>query len=47
MSPKEFCRWHEDVWNWKSQGVLLEGPFASVEEAGNWMAENGAFTEGD
>jgi hypothetical protein len=39
---------HESVWNWKEgTGIEYAGPFASSEEAENWMAANGAFEEVD
>ena len=47
MSGNEFADWHEEVWNWKQRGTSLYGPFCSVEEAEEWMGENGAFDEGD
>lgn len=38
---------HEEIWNWKAQGLIFFGPFASSEEAEKWMAENGTFEEVD
>ena len=38
---------HQEIWNWKSQPLTLAGPFASSEEAEEWMAANGAFEEVD
>ncbi len=38
---------HQEIWNWKSLPLTLAGPFASSEEAEEWMAANGAFEEVD
>jgi len=38
---------HEEIWQWKSQGVNINGPFASSAEAEKWMGENGVFEEAD
>jgi len=38
---------YQEIWNWKSQPLTLAGPFASSEEAEEWMAANGAFEEVD
>ena len=38
---------HEEIWQWKSQPLTIAGPFASPDEAEEWMAENGAFEEDD
>ena len=38
---------HEEIWDWKAQGLMFFGPFASSEEAEKWMAENGTFEEVD
>lgn len=37
----------EEIWRWKMQPLTTVGPFASPEEAEQWMAENGAFKEAD
>jgi hypothetical protein len=34
---------HEEIWQWKSQPLKIAGPFASPNEAEEWMATNGAF----
>lgn len=38
---------HEAIWEWKLQPLTLIGPFASIEDAEAWMAENGAYEEVD
>ena len=38
---------HEEIWQWKSHPLTIAGPFASPDEAEEWMAENGAFEEDD
>jgi hypothetical protein len=38
---------HEEIWQWKAQPLTIAGPFASSEDAEEWMAENGAFKEAD
>jgi len=37
----------QEIWQWKSQPLTTVGPFASSDEAEEWMAENGAFEEVD
>jgi hypothetical protein len=36
---------YDDVWNWKRGPLTIFGPFRSVEEAEEWMAQKGAFEE--
>lgn len=37
----------DEIWHWKRQPLDLFGPFRSVEEAEEWMAQKGAFEEVD
>ena len=37
----------DEIWHWKRQPLDLFGPFCSVEEAEEWMAQKGAFEEVD
>ena len=37
----------QEIWQWKSQPLTTVGPFASPDEAEEWMTENGAFEEVD
>jgi len=36
---------YDDVWNWMRGPLTIFGPFCSVEEAEEWMAQKGAFSE--
>ena len=36
---------YDEVWNWKRGPLTIFGPFRSVEEAEEWMAQKGAFEE--
>jgi hypothetical protein len=47
MDGSEEVQFYERVWDWKSGGIGLEGPFASEEAAEGWMRKNGAFEEVD
>lgn len=47
MSGKEFMDWHDRAWNVTPQPMIVIGPFASLEDAENWMTSNGAFDEED